>query len=139
MTTSEHEPECDGTHTMRQPCNARGRREQPAEATMPAAVLDDPSDRGPATAVVTEEASGADRDQRQELLRRAGYGSAPRTVDARGDDLRVPTSPRAIADGPLEPIDTGGFPILALIGIAAAMVALLVVAVRLLRGPRPRD
>ena len=57
---------------------------------------------------------------------------APTAID---DTSHEPRSPRrlAIADGPLDPIDTGGFPLLPLLAIGLASIAVLAGAWRLLR------
>ncbi len=137
MTTFEHQPHCDGAHTTRQPCNTRAGRTQPAAPTTPVAVPPDAPDERPVTAAWGEEPYSAGGDARGGQMPTSNPREAPPTLDAQAGDLSTPTPSPAIADGPLDPVDTGGFPILALIGTAAAMAAILLVAARLLRR-RPR-
>jgi hypothetical protein len=140
MTTFEHEPDCDRAHTLRQPCNTRGRREQSDEVRTEAAVVEPPADtRGTAPSPAPQQTDPASVDERHQRRQPTDSERAPQPADATREGVATSLPSHAIADGPLEPIDTGGLPTVQLIGVAVAFVAVLVGAARLLRRRQPRD
>ena len=139
MTMFEHEPGCDGAHTVRQRCNARGLREGAVDDIAPA-IPYGTSEATPTTAKEPPPHMDAElSDGPPNQTHVAAVAPAAQTVDAPPDDNAAPASSRAIADGPLQPTDTAGLPFLPVIATVAVSIGLLAGVSRLFRRRRRRE
>lgn len=134
MKAYGHDDGCDGRHTPRQRCNTRAHGDAPGVAVV---ALD------PLPEQMREPASESDLTAGEQREGEAGAPAAEAAVAIEARDAAAgrpapdvaaarTLSRRAVADGPLDTIDTRGLPIAPIAGVAALGAACAVVAWRVL-------